>query len=42
VVLLAKDVSSSPFDISGLNHIVYSSIKDLEQKLTARLKALIG
>ena len=34
VVLLTKDVSSSPFDISGFNHIVYSSIADLERKLT--------
>lgn len=42
VILLAKDVSKTPFDISGFNHIVYKNITDLEQKLTARLKAIIG
>ena len=42
VVLLAKDGSKPPFDIAGLNHIFYKNIADLEQKLVARLKALLG
>jgi len=41
VILITKDVSKSPFDISGFNHIIYQNIKDLQTKLEARLKALL-
>ncbi|HJP19611.1 MAG: hypothetical protein CMD96_03550 [Gammaproteobacteria bacterium] len=41
VILLTKDITKCPFDIAGFNHIVYKGIKDLEKKLTARLKALL-
>lgn len=41
VILLTRDASKIPFDISGFNHIVYKSIADLEQKLSARLNVLL-
>ncbi len=42
VILLTKDVSKTPFDISGYNHIIYNGIQDLENKLTGRIKALLN
>lgn len=41
VILLTSDIHKAPFDISGFNHIVYKSIKDLRTKLSDRLKVLL-
>lgn len=41
VVICTKDVSSTPFDIKDLNHIVYRDIVDLREKLTRRLDSFI-
>jgi hypothetical protein len=40
VILLTKDASKIPFDLSLMNHIVYGSISDLEKKLIERLSAI--
>lgn len=40
VVLVTRDVSSSPFDLRGYNHIVYSSIVELRKKLEEMLRNL--
>jgi hypothetical protein len=42
VVLLTKNISSTPFDLSGFNHIIYRSITELQPKLESRLKAILG
>ena len=39
-VLLARKGTSLPFDVSHINTISYTSIKDLEEKLTVRLRSL--
>lgn len=41
-ILLTKDISSAPFDVRGFNHIVYTSIRDLQNKLRSRLSAILG
>lgn len=41
VILLTKDITNSPFDIRGHNHIIYSSIVNLRELLTNRLKAIL-
>lgn len=41
VILITKDVSSAPFDLSGYNHIVYRNIRDLREKLKRRLDVLL-
>ena len=41
VVLCTRDVGRVPFDTRDLNHIVYSDIVDLKEKLSRRLKSLI-
>lgn len=41
VVLLTKDISSAPFDLSGQNHIVYRNIVDLRKKLKNRLSSIL-
>jgi len=41
VILLTKDITSAPFDIRGHNHIVYSSIVNLREHLTNRLKGIL-
>lgn len=38
VILLTKEGSEIPFDLKGKNHIIYSSINNLEEKLDKRLK----
>lgn len=40
-ILITKDVSTAPFDLSGYNHIVYEDIRDLKTKLGNRLKAIL-
>ncbi len=40
-ILITKDISTSPFDVKGYNHIIYSSIRDLRSKLKARLEAIL-
>jgi len=40
-ILITKDISASPFDVRGYNHIIYSSIRDLRSKLKARLEAIL-
>jgi hypothetical protein len=42
VVLLTRDVTSSPFDLRGYNHIIYSSIVELRKLLEAMLRPLIS
>ena len=39
--MLTREISKTPFDIRGFNHIIYNNIKDLEEKLTNRLKVLL-
>jgi len=41
VILLTKDVSSTPFDLKMYNHIVYKNIRELRQKLEKRLGVII-
>jgi hypothetical protein len=41
VVLITRDIQSSPFDLRGHNHIVYKSIIDLRARLGALLKELL-
>lgn len=41
VVLLTRDVSSSPFDLRGYNHIVYKSIVDLRRSLASMLSEIL-
>lgn len=41
VILLTKDISSTPFDLRGYNHIVYENIRDLRRKLEACLEAIL-
>lgn len=40
-ILITKDISASPFDVKGYNHIVYNSIRDLRTKLQARLATML-
>jgi hypothetical protein len=40
VVLLTRDIKSSPFDLSGYNHIVYKNIVDLRERLNSTLHQL--
>jgi nucleoside 2-deoxyribosyltransferase len=40
VVIITRDIKSSPFDLSGYNHIVYKSIVDLRNRLDATLGQL--
>lgn len=42
VILLTNNIETTPFDISGFNHILYKNIKDLRTKLTKRLKAILA
>ena len=42
VILITKHISSSTFDIIGLNHIIYKNIQDLREKLRNRLQALLN
>ena len=41
VILLTKDISQTPFDVRGYNHIIYKSITELEEKLADRLTVLL-
>jgi Restriction endonuclease len=41
VVLLTRDISNSPFDLRGYNHIVYKSIVELRKGLDAMLRQLL-
>jgi hypothetical protein len=41
VVLLTRDISSSPFDLRGYNHIVYRSIVELRKSLGSMLQQLL-
>jgi hypothetical protein len=41
VVLLTRDISSSPFDLRGYNHIVYKSIVELRKSLESMLRQLL-
>jgi len=40
VVLMSREGSEIPFDVAGFNHVRYTSILDLREKLKARLGAL--
>ena len=42
VILLTKDHSSTPFDLSGQNHIVYRNIVHLREKLKNRLSSILS
>ncbi len=39
-ILITKNISSTPFDVRGLNHIIYTNIRDLRNKLKNSLLAL--
>ena len=41
VVLLTRDIASSPFDLRGYNHIVYKSIVQLRSSLESMLRQLL-
>jgi hypothetical protein len=41
VVLLTRDISNSPFDLRGYNHIVYTSIVELRKSLASMLQQLL-
>lgn len=41
VILITRDVSSTPFDLNSYNHIVYKNIIDLREKLKNRLEVLL-
>jgi hypothetical protein len=41
-VLVSRKGTSLPFDVSHINTIFYASIKDLQDKLTARLRTLVA
>lgn len=41
VILITKDISSTPFDLRAYNHIVYKNIRELRQKLKNRFEAII-
>jgi hypothetical protein len=41
VVLLTRDIASSPFDLRGYNHIVYRSIVELRSSLESMLRQLL-
>jgi hypothetical protein len=40
IILITKQAEKIPFDLKHQNHIVYSSISDLEKKLTQRIKSM--
>ena len=41
VILVTNDIKTCPFDLAGFNHIVYTNIKDLQDKLGERLAVLL-
>jgi hypothetical protein len=41
-VLITKDISKAPFDLTGYNHIIYNDIRDLKGKLKPRLTAILA
>ncbi len=41
-ILLCKDAESIPFDLESINHLIYSSIVDLREKLEKRIKSTLG
>lgn len=40
-ILITRSISSAPFDTRGFNHIIYSNIRDLRDKLKDRLSAIL-
>jgi hypothetical protein len=40
VILITRDIRSSPFDLRGYNHIVYASIVDLRRRLGEMLRQI--
>jgi len=42
VILITKDLSSTPFDLKMYNHIVYKNIVDLREKLKRRLEVILS
>lgn len=41
-ILICRDASSIPFDIAAINHVVYTSIVELRDKLRERLRATLS
>jgi len=41
-ILLCRDAKSIPFDLGSINHLVYSSIVELREKLEKRIKTTLG
>jgi hypothetical protein len=41
-ILLCRDVKSIPFDLGSINHLVYSSIVELRERLEKRIKTTLG
>jgi len=40
-IIICRDAKTIPFDLAAINHIVYSSIVELRDKLKSRLKATL-
>ncbi len=40
-ILICRDVNTIPFDIAAINHLLYSTIVELREKLEMRLKAVL-
>jgi hypothetical protein len=41
-ILLCRDVKSIPFDLGSINHLVYSSIVELRERLEKRIRTTLG
>lgn len=41
-ILICRDAGNIPFDIRAINHVVYTSIVELRDKLRERLRASLG
>jgi len=41
-ILLCRDAKSIPFDLGSINHLVYSSIVELRERLEKRIRMTLG
>jgi len=41
-ILLCRDAKSIPFDLGSINHLIYSSIVELRERLEKRIKTTLG
>lgn len=42
VILLTRNIQNTPFDLRGYNHVIYSSIVDLRERLDRMLRQIRG